>query len=169
MHCSFKTASSFTLYCLIPQNFSLPGVCRLTYNAKLKLSNDRHSPYPPPSAKRLKQSCNFKCSQKEWQPLLSGLARNMAPGYTDIKGADKKSNLIDLCILSILCARTFTTWFVSSPRAVALTASSGRSIQMVAIITMVLYNTVTLLWVGGQIAIDRILKEATCDSCKTQG
>jgi hypothetical protein len=38
MHRSFKTVSSFTLYCLIPLNFSLPGVCRLPYNAKLKLS-----------------------------------------------------------------------------------------------------------------------------------
>jgi hypothetical protein len=53
MHCSFKTASSFTLYCLIPYNFSLPGVCRLPYNAKLKLCNrtgstsrDKIHPFP---------------------------------------------------------------------------------------------------------------------------
>ena len=42
VHCCFKTASSFnTLYCPIPKIFSLPGVCRLTYNAKLnfRLSN----------------------------------------------------------------------------------------------------------------------------------
>ena len=32
MHCRFKIASLFTLYCLIPYNFSLPGVCRLPYN-----------------------------------------------------------------------------------------------------------------------------------------
>ena len=31
---SFKTASSFTLYCLIPLIFSLLDVCRLTCNAK---------------------------------------------------------------------------------------------------------------------------------------
>jgi hypothetical protein len=129
------------------------------------LGSGRHSPPCPTPNISIKPIYDFDCFRSGSLPLVCApLETCTASGYTDIKGAGKKTDLCEF----MLCVLTFTNWFVSCPRFIALTTSSRWSIQLVAVIAVVLYSIVTLLWVGGQIPIDWILKEATCDSCKIE-